>query len=61
MLRYSNPVPYSALNILMVVLAALRGQGRPSYLTAEAAPPTTQHGGDSSSNGVGVSVQGAML
>jgi transposase len=52
----------SALNILTVVWAALRGQGRPSYLTAEAAPPATQHGGDSSSSdGVGVSVRGAML
>jgi transposase len=51
----------SALNILTVVWAALRGQGRPLYLTAEAAPPTTQHGGDTSSNGVGVSVRGAML
>ena len=52
----------SALNILTVVWAALRGQGHPSYLTAEAAPPTTQHGGDSSSShGVGVRVRGAML
>ncbi len=50
----------SALNILTVVWAGLRGQGRPSYLNTEAAPSATQLC-IGSSDGAGVSVRGASL